>query len=139
MTANVSTCWAKLFRRVQLLAWGLDHRDRRDLDVGKLATHLLGSTDVDVLYDIAGRGVDFDRAARAARILPSLEELHRLVGSELAVGRLDQVKHCGHAVPGVDRLEIRVGFLAVLLVPGRDEGLVGRSIAGGRIGARGND
>src|SRR5215831_14873238 len=128
MTANVSTCWAKLFRGVQLLPWVLDHRDRRDLDVGKLATHLLGSTDIDVLYDIAGRGVDFDRTARAVGILPFLEELHRLVGSELAVGRLDEVKQCGHAVPGVDRQEIRVGVLAVLLVPGRYKGLVGRPI-----------
>src|SRR5262244_3076454 len=83
---------ASLFLRVQLLPRVLDHRDRRDLDIGELSIHLLGATDIDVLHDVAGRRVDLDRTARAVRVLPFLEELHRLVGGELAVGRLDQVE-----------------------------------------------
>src|SRR5712692_1739187 len=43
-----------LFDRVEFLPRVLDHRDRRDLDVGELAVDLLGAADIDVLHDVAG-------------------------------------------------------------------------------------
>src|SRR6266446_9311271 len=129
----------RLFHRVQLFPRVLDHRDRRDLDIGELAVHLLGPTDIDVLHDIAGRRIDLDRAPWAVRVLPFFEEFHCLVGGELAVGRLDEVEQRHHAVPGTNRQEVGVRVLAVFLVPRGDEGLVGRPIAGSGIGPGGDD
>src|SRR6266478_3781966 len=80
-----------LFRRVQLFPRILDHRDRRDFDIGRLAVRLLEAADIDVLNDVPGLGVDHDRAARAVRVLPPLEEAHRLIGGELSLRRLEQV------------------------------------------------
>src|SRR5260370_29939005 len=78
-----SSRWRPLFRWVQLVPRIFDHRDRRDLDIGKLAVRLLEAADIDVLNDVPGLGVDHDRAARAVRVLPPLEEAHRLIGGRL--------------------------------------------------------
>jgi hypothetical protein len=42
-----------LFQRVQLLPRVLDHRDRRDFDVGKDLTLFFDAPDIDVLHDVA--------------------------------------------------------------------------------------
>src|SRR5438094_7808628 len=82
------TCAGSSLHRVQFLPRVLDLRDRLELDIGELAVQHLGAADVDILDDVAGLGVDHDRSARAVRVLPALEEGHRLVAGELAVGRL---------------------------------------------------
>src|SRR5205823_10142612 len=74
-----------LFRRVQLLPGVLDLRDRLELDIGKSAVHLLDPAQIDVLDNVARLRIDRDRAARAFRVLPGLEEVHRFVGGELAL------------------------------------------------------
>src|SRR5579862_6434135 len=124
-----------LLRRIQLFPRVLDVGDRRDLDIGDLAADLLGPPDIDVLDDIAGRGVDADRAARAVRVLPLFEKGHRLVGGKLALGRLDQVEDRRHAVPRVDGKKIRLQLVAVFLAPGGEKSVVGRPLAGGRVDA----
>src|SRR4051794_10277310 len=51
------------------LAEILDGLEGRELDVIELAVDLLDLPDVDVLHDVAGLGVDRDRAARALPLL----------------------------------------------------------------------
>src|SRR5260370_41266182 len=96
-----SSRWRPLFRWVQLVPRIFDHRDRRDFDIGKLAVRLLEAADIDVLNDVPGLGVDHDRSARAVRVLPPLEECHRLIGGEFPPRRLDQIENRDHPVPGI--------------------------------------
>src|ERR1700730_4746602 len=70
-------CCLQSLCRVQLLPWILDHRDRRDLDIGKLTVLLLDAPDVDFLDDVARLRIDHYRAARAVRVLPVGQERHR--------------------------------------------------------------
>src|SRR6266436_9083443 len=93
-----SSRWRPLFRWVQLLPRVFDHLDRRDLDIGKLAVRLLEATDIDVLNDVPALGVDRDRPARAVRVLPPLEERHRLISSELSLRCLEQIVNRVHLV-----------------------------------------
>src|SRR5947199_9541523 len=93
---------AASFRRVQLLPRVLNLRDRLELDIGKSAVHLLDPAQIDVLDNVARLGIDRDRAARALRVLPGLEEVHRFVGGELALCRLDHVEDRRHSVPAAD-------------------------------------
>src|ERR1700704_2920750 len=61
---------------------GLD-RFAVHLDVGEHAADLAHLADVLVLDDVARFRVDRDRAARAVRVLPGLQDRHGLVGIEL--------------------------------------------------------
>src|ERR1700733_7576317 len=94
------------FGRVQFFPRILDHRDRRNLDIGQLAVDLLDLADVDVLDDVAGVGVDLDRPARAVRVLPVRQERYRLVAGKLALGLLNQIEDRGHPVPAIDGKEV---------------------------------
>src|SRR6266853_4145955 len=77
---------------VQHLPRILDLRDRLEFDIGKVVALTLDPADIDVLDDVARLGVDLDRAARAVGVLPAGENLHRLVGVDLAALRLDRGK-----------------------------------------------
>src|SRR6267378_544847 len=114
---------------------GILHRgsDRLELDVGELAADLLHLAQVFVLDDVACLRIDRDRSPRAVRALVVLEHLHRLVGVELAVLRLDRLEDHGDAVPGAGGEEVGHFVGAVLLLPGGDEGLVGGTVRGSRI------
>src|SRR4030088_2316357 len=68
-----------LLGRVLLLPRILDVGDRVELHIDELAVLHLGLAHVDVLDDVAGRGIDRDRAARAVGGLPVAQELDRLV------------------------------------------------------------
>src|SRR5215831_14981893 len=84
----------RLFQRVQLLPRVLDHRDRRDFDIGEFAVDLLGATNIDVLNNVTGCRIDLDLAAWTVGVLPFLEKIHCFVGGELTSGDLDQVEDC---------------------------------------------
>src|SRR6266481_2091963 len=129
----ISSRWRPLFRWVQLLPRIFDHRDRRDFDIGKLAVRLLEAADIDVLNDVPGLGVGHDRAARAVRVLPPLEEAHRLIGGELSRRRLEQVENRHHSVPGIDGEEVGDGRVGIFTPPSRQKGSVRRPDSGGRI------
>src|SRR5207248_8694810 len=81
-----------LLVRIELFPGVLDLRDRLELDIGKSAVHLLDPAQIDVLDNVARLRIDRDRAARAFRVLPGLEKIHRFVGGELALCRLDHVE-----------------------------------------------
>src|SRR5438477_4983308 len=115
---------AALFWRVQLFPGVLDLRDRLELDIGKSAVHLLDPAQIDVLDNVARLRIDRDRAARAFRVLPGLEKIHRFVGGELALCRLDHVEDRRHAVPAADREHVGDRLLGVDLVPGGEKRLV---------------
>src|SRR5690348_9011186 len=126
-----------LFRRcVHFLPRILDHREGFEFDVGELAVDLLDPADIDILNDVAGQRIDHERSTWAVGGLVVLEDLHRLIAVELAVGLLDEVIDHRHAVPTLDGDEIGHVVGAVFLVPGGDERLVGRPRGGGRIAAR---
>src|SRR5258707_6873252 len=75
---------AGLFGRVLLFPRILDVGDRVELHIGELAVLHLGLAHIDVLDDVAGGGVDRDRAARAVCGLPVGQGLDRFVAGELA-------------------------------------------------------
>src|ERR1700730_8298333 len=108
-----------LFRWIQLFPRIFDHRDRRNFDIGKLAIRLFKAADIYVLNDVPGLGVDHDRAARAVRVLPTLEEAHRLIGGALSLRRLEQVENRDHSVPGIDRQEVGDGRVGIFTPPSR--------------------
>src|SRR5258706_15539960 len=125
LTSDEANSPRGLLLLLQLFPGVLDRRaDRLDLDVGELAVDLLHLAQVLVLHDVARLWVDGDRAARARRVLPLLEDLHRLVGIELALLLLDRLDDEGRAVVGAHRDEVRCLARAVLLLPGGDEVLV---------------
>src|SRR5262245_53488556 len=100
---------AALFLRaaadVQFLAGVLHVRDRVDhLDADAVAL-LHDLLHVDVLHDVAGLGVDRDRAARACE-LPALQSLYGLVAVDPAVQRFHDVHDGGHRVPALHGEEI---------------------------------
>src|SRR5271167_3992530 len=70
--------------RSPLLPGVLHVLDLVELGVDQLAIHALDLAEIDCLDDIAGIGVDHDRAARAVD-LEALEGLHRLVAIDLAL------------------------------------------------------
>src|SRR5438552_4826827 len=123
----------RLFRRVQLLPRILDHRYCRDFDIAELAVQLLDAADIDVLDDVASLGVDHDWAAWAVRVLPPLEERHRFIRRKLSLGRLNQVENRDHPVPSIDRQEVGDDGVGIFTLPGGEERLVCRPLAGGRI------
>src|SRR5205807_8081802 len=89
--------------------------DGLELDVGELTADPAHLAQVLVLHDVAGVRIDRNRAARAVRVPVVLEHLHRLVGVELALLRLDRLEHHVHAVPGADGDEVRRAAGAVFL------------------------
>src|SRR6516225_10346660 len=125
-------------RRVEFFPGVLDHRDRRDLDIGKLSVLLLEAPDIDVLDDVAGLGFAHDWPARAVWVFPVLELWHCLVAGELSLRRFDQIEDRHHSVPGIDRQEIRDRAVGIFPLPGREKVRVSRSLAYGRIIAGGD-
>src|SRR5258708_36631438 len=86
LTSDEANSPRGLLLLLQLFPGVLDRRaDRLDLDVGELAVDLLHLAQILVLHDVARLRIDGDRAARARRVLPLLEDLHRLVGIALAL------------------------------------------------------
>src|SRR5688500_10385241 len=110
---------------------GVLHRgaERLELHVHQLAADLAHFAQVLGLDDVARLGIDRDRPARAVRELPALGDFHRAVRVELAFLLLDHLEDERGAVPRTDREEVRRLVRAVLLLPGRDERLVGRPVA----------
>src|SRR6266851_3734355 len=94
-----------LLGRVELLPRILDLVDGLELDIGEVIALLLDAADVDVLHHVARLRVDHDGPARAVRVLPPREDLHRLVAIRFALGLLDDREDRGHAVPAADRHE----------------------------------
>src|SRR5207244_10383497 len=132
-TAEASSCSCGLLL-LQLLPGILDGGAHRlDLDVGELPVDLLHLAQVLVLHDVARLGIDGDRPARAVRILPVLEDLHGLLGIELALLLLDRLDDDGRAVVGARGDEIGRLARAILLLPGGDELLVRRTRGAGGI------
>src|SRR4051812_31957797 len=93
-------------RSVVLLPGILEHADVLELHVAKLAIDLFDAPDIDGLDDVAGLGVDRDRAAGAGAREP-LQDRERLVGAhpaaELVRNRVDR----RHAVVARHRHEVR--------------------------------
>src|SRR5688572_28026019 len=100
---------------------------RFELDVDQLAADPLHLAQVLGLDDVARLRVDGDRPARAVRVLPLLEDLHRPLRVELALLLLDRLDDDRRPVVGAHGDEVRRLVLAVLLLPGRDERLVRRA------------
>src|SRR5258708_31999860 len=122
LTSDEATPPGGLRLLLQVFPGVLDRRaDRLDLDVGELAVDLLHLAQILVLHDVARLRIDGDRAARARRVLPLLEDLHRLVGIELALLLLDRLDDEGRAVIGAHRDEVRRLVPAVLLFPAAAE------------------
>src|SRR5262245_62706123 len=83
-----------------------DGVEGRELDIVKLALHLLDLADVDVLDDVARLRIDRDRSARAF----PFHALHRVdqgVAAGLALGLLERLVHQMHAVVAAERDEVR--------------------------------
>ena len=91
----------QLLWRIELLPRVLHVRDRFELDIGELAVLHFCSAQIDVQDDVPRGRIDRDRTARAISGLPIRQELDRLVASELAFGRLDQVEDRRHPIPAV--------------------------------------
>src|ERR1700689_3608576 len=68
------------------LAQRVRHAEIFELHDGELVALLLNPPHIDVLNDLARRRVDHHRALRALVGFPALEEVHRLVTGELALG-----------------------------------------------------
>ena len=103
-----------------------------------MAVHPLDPAQVLVLHDVAGLRIDHDGAAGAV-VFPALEQVHGLVGIDLAVLGLDHVEDRGHAVVALDHLESRHLVLAELVLIGLDEGRIGRRLSDGGIVQHGDD
>ncbi len=82
---------------------------------------LLHLADIDGLHDIAGFGIDLDRAARAFP-LQALGGVDEGLGVGLAAGLLQRLVDDVHAVVAADRAEVRIAL--ELGVVGRHELLV---------------
>src|SRR3990170_7301894 len=92
--------YSRLLRLVELLPGVLVLRGERfQLDVGELATDLADLAEVFVLHDVAGLGVDLDRAARAVRVLVIAEYLHGLIRIDFALLLADRMENHFHGVP----------------------------------------
>src|SRR5258708_1129806 len=91
-----------LLGRVALLPRTLALLHRLQLHIGEVVALLLDAADVDVLHHVARLRIDHDGPARAVRVLPPREDLHRLVAVRFALGLLDDGEYRGHAVPAAD-------------------------------------
>src|SRR6266568_1998978 len=84
---------------------GILHRlEGREFDVVEFAVDLLDLADVDVLHDVAGFGIDRDRAARAFP-LHALHRLDQLVAVGVAAGLLQRLVDQMNAVIAAHRHE----------------------------------
>src|SRR2546426_3223381 len=77
---------------------GILHRlEGREFDVVEFAVDLLDLADIDVLYDVAGFGIDRDRAARAFP-LHALHRRDQRIAIGLAAGLLQRLVDQADAV-----------------------------------------
>src|SRR5262252_7643481 len=94
-----------------------DGLEGRELDVVKLALHLLDLADVDVLDDLARLRINRDLPARA---FPrhALHRVDQAIAIGLALGLLERLVDRVHAVVAAERDEVRA--VAVRLLEGGD-------------------
>src|SRR5205807_5342483 len=106
-----------------------------ELDVVKLALHLLDLADVDVLDDVARLRINRDLPARAFPC-HALHGVDQAIAVGLALGLLECLVDRVHAVVAAERDEVRA--IAVRLLESGDVLLVGRRIVVRRIDAGGD-
>src|SRR5947208_5654955 len=96
--------------RISLLRLaGILHRlEGREFDVVEFAVDLLDLADIDVLYDVAGFGIDRDRAARAFP-LHALHRRDQRIAIGLAASLLQRLVDQPDTVIAADRHEARAG------------------------------
>src|ERR1043166_1368069 len=99
----------------------LDVRDGGNVDVDQLAADLFDPADIDVLYHVAGFGIDRHRAARAFP-LQALGRGDQGIAVGLTFGLFQRRVDDVHAVIAADREE--VGVTLELGVVGLHEGFV---------------
>src|SRR5260370_41473263 len=90
----------------------LDGLEGRELEVVELAVDLLDLADVDVLDDVAGRGIDRDRAAGALPLL-TLHGLDQLGAVGIAIGLLQGFIDEVDAVIAAHGHEARTGAVSL--------------------------
>src|SRR5690348_1210737 len=92
---------------VELFPRILDLRNGCEFDIREVTADAFDAADIDILDDVAGLRIDRDRPARAVGIFPGLENGHRLIDVEFALGLLDHGIGRSHRVPALDAGEIR--------------------------------